>query len=49
MQLSEAACWYLDQYWRAPSSEKGKRCRVVTDVSFVTKKARLNQRIKKAK
>ena len=41
MQLSEAACWYLDEYWRAPSAEKGKRCRVGTTVTFVAKKTRL--------
>jgi hypothetical protein len=23
MQLSEAACWYLDQYWRAPAGASG--------------------------
>ena len=30
MQLSEAACWYLDEYWRAPLGPKGKRCRAGT-------------------
>lgn len=34
MQLSEAACWYLDQYWQAPVGEKGKTCRVATQVTF---------------
>lgn len=41
MQLSEAACWYLDQYWRVPASEKGKRCQVGTRVTFVERKTRL--------
>jgi hypothetical protein len=41
MQLSEAACWYLDQYWRAPAAQKGKRCVVQTRVTFVVKKTRL--------
>ncbi len=44
MQLSEAACWYLDEYWRVPATEKGKRCRVGTRVTFVAKKARLKAR-----
>lgn len=35
MQLSEAACWYLDEYWRAPRTDKGKRCRTATHISFV--------------
>lgn len=34
MQLSEAACWYLDQYWRAPLAEKGKRCQISTQITF---------------
>jgi hypothetical protein len=41
MQLSEAACWYLDEYWRAPATEKGKRCQVGTRVTFVTRKTRV--------
>lgn len=41
MQLSEAACWYLDQYWRAPNGEKGKRCQIATKVTFVARKTRL--------
>lgn len=41
MQLSEAACWYLDEYWRVPASQKGKRCRIGTKITFVSKKTRL--------
>jgi hypothetical protein len=41
MQLSEAACFYLDEYWRAPAAQKGKRCVVQTRVTFVQKKTRL--------
>jgi hypothetical protein len=33
MQLAQTACWYLDQYWRAPRSEKGKRCRITTHIT----------------
>lgn len=33
-QLSEAACWYLDQYWAAPLGSKGKICRVATQIDF---------------
>lgn len=41
MQLSEAACWYLDEYWRAPAAQKGKRCQVGTKVTFVERTTRL--------
>ena len=41
MQLSEAACWYLDEYWRAPLEEKGKRCRTATQITFFAKKQRV--------
>jgi hypothetical protein len=41
MQLSEAACWYLDQYWRVPTNQKGKTCQVGMKITFVTKKTRL--------
>lgn len=34
MQLSEAACWYLDQYWAAPLDAKGKICRIATRIDF---------------
>jgi hypothetical protein len=37
MQLSEAASWYLDQYWQAPASDKGKTCRVGTHVTFTSR------------
>jgi hypothetical protein len=41
MQLSEAACRYLDEYWRAPLTEKGKRCRTATQITFVHHKVRV--------
>ncbi len=41
MQLSEAACWYLDQYWRVPANQKGKTCQVGMKIKFVSKKTRL--------
>ena len=44
MQLSEAACWYLDEYWRAPLSEKGKRCQVSTQITFHDKKTRVKEK-----
>ena len=39
MQLAEAACWYLDQLWRAPPDERGKVCRVTTQLTVPQKKA----------
>ena len=44
MQLSEAACWYLDEYWRAPLADKGKRCRVSTRITFREKKTTVKER-----
>ena len=41
MELSEAACWYLDEYWRAPLGEKGKRCRTATQITFVPHRTRV--------
>jgi hypothetical protein len=41
MQLSEAACWYLDQFWRSPSADKGKMCRVATQIAFQPKSVRV--------
>jgi hypothetical protein len=48
MQLSEAACWYLDEYWRAPRGEKGKRCRTGTLVTFAksTKRVKVTHRVR---
>ena len=41
MQLSEAACWYLDQYWQAPRADKGKQCRTATQITFVQRSSRV--------
>lgn len=30
MELAEATCFYLDQYWHLPVAQKGKRCRIPT-------------------
>ena len=48
MQLSEAACWYLDEYWRAPAGEKGKKCRTGTYITFVkhTKRVKVMRRVR---
>jgi hypothetical protein len=46
MQLSEAACWYLDQYRRAPASEKGKVCRIASQITFKEKKARVKVQVR---
>jgi hypothetical protein len=34
MQLARGSCRFLDEYWRAPPSEKGKLCRVGTKASL---------------
>ncbi len=44
MHLSEAACWYLDAYWRAPAAEKGKRCRLSTRITFQERTIRVGER-----
>jgi hypothetical protein len=48
MQLAEAPCSYLDQYWRAPASEKGKTCRVASQLTFRPAKTtvRVTKRVK---
>ena len=48
MQLSEATCWYLDAYWRAPLAEKGKSCVVSTRIVFQerTTTAKVKRRVK---
>ena len=48
MQLSEAACWYLDELWRAPPDQRGKICQVATQVTFQPKtvRVRVTRRVK---
>jgi hypothetical protein len=48
MQLSQPACWYLNEYLRAPPSEKGKLCRVETRGLFrqKTTKVKVTKRVK---
>jgi hypothetical protein len=48
MQLSQPACWYLDEYWRAPAAEKGKLCTVQSRQRFrlKTAKVKVTKRVK---
>jgi hypothetical protein len=48
MQLSQPACWYLDEYRRAPAAEKGKLCPVQSRRTFrlKTTKVKVSQRVK---
>jgi hypothetical protein len=48
MQLSEAVCWYLDQYWAAPLADKGQTCRSATRIEFQVreKKVQVSRRVK---
>ncbi len=34
MQLSQPACFYLNEYWRAPAAEKGKLCQAESRPAF---------------
>lgn len=40
MHLSEQACWYLDEFWGAPTELKGKACRIATRIEFKPQKTR---------
>ena len=34
MNLSEQACWYLDQYAAAPTDQRGQSCKIATRIEF---------------